>query len=218
MLERLHAPARELDQVLLQRAHAERVLDLVVGELAVRTVGVDEELAVAPRERRRDARVGEFRRWQKLPSTDFCGRRPASRGRGPSLSTPHAAARGSSRIAPTQRKSRRPAPGLPLRGRLALRQRGKSRRERNDRSHAGEPACERRQSGIRRARMRKRISTSSRTCSAPARTEYGAIPKLVCATVTLPDTLTPSAAEARPVPECALRVYDAFDRERCIQP
>ena len=61
MRQRLHAAAGELDQVLLQRAHAERVLDLVVGELAVRAVGVDEELAVAAEERRRRAGVGELR-------------------------------------------------------------------------------------------------------------------------------------------------------------
>ena len=59
--ERLHAAARKLDQVLLQRAHPEGVLDLVVGELAVRPVRVDEELAVAAREGRRGARIGEFR-------------------------------------------------------------------------------------------------------------------------------------------------------------
>ncbi len=57
----LQAPAGQLDQVLLQRAHAERVFDLVIGELAVRPVRVDEEFAVAAREGRRRSGVGEFR-------------------------------------------------------------------------------------------------------------------------------------------------------------
>ena len=59
--ERLHAPAGKLDQILLQRTNAERVLDLVVVKLAVRAVGVDEELSVAAEERRRRPRVLEFR-------------------------------------------------------------------------------------------------------------------------------------------------------------
>ena len=59
--QRLHAAAGQLDQVLLQRPHAERVPDLEVGELAVGTIGRDDELAVAPRERRRGAGVGELR-------------------------------------------------------------------------------------------------------------------------------------------------------------
>ena len=37
--ERLHAPAGELDQVLLERSDAERVVDLEVGEFPVRTEG-----------------------------------------------------------------------------------------------------------------------------------------------------------------------------------
>ena len=48
--ERLQAPARQFDQVLLQRIDAEGVLDLEVGELAVGSVGANEELAVAPEE------------------------------------------------------------------------------------------------------------------------------------------------------------------------
>ena len=59
--QRLHAAAGKFDQVLLQRMHAERVLDLEVGELAVRAVGVDDELTVTPRERRRRPGVGKFR-------------------------------------------------------------------------------------------------------------------------------------------------------------
>ncbi len=58
--QRLLAAARKLDQVLLQRAHAERVGDLVVGELPVRAVGVDEVPAVAAEEGRRDPGVGEL--------------------------------------------------------------------------------------------------------------------------------------------------------------
>ena len=50
--QRLHAPSRQFDQVLLQRTHAECVLDLVVVELAVRTIGIDEVPAVTTRERR----------------------------------------------------------------------------------------------------------------------------------------------------------------------
>ena len=49
--ERLQAAVREGDQVLLQRVDAERVADLEVGELAVGPVGVDEELAVAVKNR-----------------------------------------------------------------------------------------------------------------------------------------------------------------------
>ena len=59
--ERLQAPARQLDQVLLQRLDAEGVLDLEVGELAVGAVGADEELAVAREEVRCNALVGELR-------------------------------------------------------------------------------------------------------------------------------------------------------------
>jgi hypothetical protein len=54
-------PARKLDEILLERAHAERVLDLEVGELAVRAVRGDEVTAVAAAERRRRAGVGERR-------------------------------------------------------------------------------------------------------------------------------------------------------------
>ena len=59
IVRRLQPAAGELDQVLLQRRDAERVLDLVVGELAVGPVGADEELAVAPGEGRRHAGVLE---------------------------------------------------------------------------------------------------------------------------------------------------------------
>ena len=59
--ERLHPPVREGDQVLLQRVDAEDVADLEVGELAVRPVGVDEELAVPLEEPRGDVAVSERR-------------------------------------------------------------------------------------------------------------------------------------------------------------
>lgn len=45
--ERLVAPAGKFDQILLQRLDAERVLDLEIGELAIRPVGADHEPAVA---------------------------------------------------------------------------------------------------------------------------------------------------------------------------
>ena len=59
--ERLQSPPGQLDQVLLQRMDAERVLDLEVGERAVRSVGVDEEPTVATEEAGRDAGVREAR-------------------------------------------------------------------------------------------------------------------------------------------------------------
>ena len=59
--ERLQAPVREGDQVLLQRVDAERVADLEVGEPAVGPVRVDEVAAVAREEPRGDAAVGEGR-------------------------------------------------------------------------------------------------------------------------------------------------------------
>ena len=57
--QRLEATARQLDQVLLERPHAERVLDLEIGELAVRPAGPDHVAALAPKERGRDRAVGE---------------------------------------------------------------------------------------------------------------------------------------------------------------
>jgi hypothetical protein len=45
--QRLQPPAGKLDQVLLQRMDTERVLDLEVGELPVRAVGVDKNLLCA---------------------------------------------------------------------------------------------------------------------------------------------------------------------------
>ena len=52
--ERLQTTVRKLDQVLLQRRDAERVFDLELGELSVRAVGFDKELAVAAEEARLD--------------------------------------------------------------------------------------------------------------------------------------------------------------------
>ena len=57
--QRLHPAVGKGDQVLLQRRDAEGVADLEVGELAVRAVGIDQELAVAPEEPRGDVAVGE---------------------------------------------------------------------------------------------------------------------------------------------------------------
>ena len=57
--QRLQAAIGKLDQVLLQRIEAEGVLHLEDGELAVGTVGLDEELAVLAKEARAHARVVE---------------------------------------------------------------------------------------------------------------------------------------------------------------
>ena len=57
--QRLQAPARQLDQVLLQRLDAERVFDFKIGGLAIRAVGADKKFAVAPGENRRTASVFE---------------------------------------------------------------------------------------------------------------------------------------------------------------
>ena len=59
--QRLHPSPGKLDQVLLQRVDAERVLDLEIGELAIGAVGAYEVLAVAPEERRRHAAIREGR-------------------------------------------------------------------------------------------------------------------------------------------------------------
>ncbi len=63
--QRLQAAVGELDQILLQRVDAEGVLHLERGELAVRPVGLDQELAVLAEEARPhavmlEARVGEI--------------------------------------------------------------------------------------------------------------------------------------------------------------
>ena len=55
---RLQAAARQLDEVLLLRLHTECVPHLEVGELAVGSIGADEELAVALEELRGDAVAG----------------------------------------------------------------------------------------------------------------------------------------------------------------
>ena len=66
--ERLQPAVREGDQILLQRIDAEGVADLEVVELAVRPVGGDEELAVAPEEARGHAAWVKLAS-SKLPST-----------------------------------------------------------------------------------------------------------------------------------------------------
>ena len=55
------AAAGQLDQVLLQRRDAERVLDVIVVQRAVGTIGAHDELAVTAREGRGDAAVAEPR-------------------------------------------------------------------------------------------------------------------------------------------------------------
>ena len=57
--ERLKTPVGKLDQILLQRKDAERVFDLEFGELAVGTVCLDHELAVATEKARLDAEMLE---------------------------------------------------------------------------------------------------------------------------------------------------------------
>jgi hypothetical protein len=58
--ERLQPPAREADQVLLQRRPAEGVGDGITRGLAVRAVGVDPEFVAVTVEARGDAVGGEF--------------------------------------------------------------------------------------------------------------------------------------------------------------
>ncbi len=68
--QRLQAPVGKFDQILLQGIDAERVFDLEFGGLAVRPVGLDHELAVAPEEaraRRRNART-KHRKNRRAPS------------------------------------------------------------------------------------------------------------------------------------------------------
>ena len=59
--ERLHAAVGKFDEVLLQRIEAEGVFHFERGELAVRPVGLDEELAVLAKEARRHAVIVEAR-------------------------------------------------------------------------------------------------------------------------------------------------------------
>ena len=68
--QRLQAPVGEGDQILLQRRDAERVFDLEFGELAVRPVGLDEELAVAAKKRDLTPKCSKVASL-KSPSTDF---------------------------------------------------------------------------------------------------------------------------------------------------
>ena len=57
----LEASARQLEKVLLQWIDSERVSNLEVGELPVRSVGAHDELVVPPEELRSDPRVIEAR-------------------------------------------------------------------------------------------------------------------------------------------------------------
>ena len=59
--EGLDPAARELDQVLLKRRHAERPADLEIGERPVRAVRAHEVFVVASKKARRHARVSELR-------------------------------------------------------------------------------------------------------------------------------------------------------------
>jgi hypothetical protein len=69
----LNVAARQLDEVLLQRIHAERVADLEVRELAVRAVGADHVLAVPPEEAAGDAGVVEPRLVEVTEDGAFVG-------------------------------------------------------------------------------------------------------------------------------------------------
>ncbi len=220
--ERLQPAAGHFDQVLLQRAHTERVLDLVVGELAVGTVGIDEVLPVAVRERRRRARVREpgireiaehglvvrdlhreivvgalprrvllgvaaragrgarvrrgrcrhgLRRRRRCASRGRAaqarrGRSPRRRSRLLRRSMPEwgAGAARAPRALPPKATALAPAP----RRRSSPGARAASRASS---SCGSSGVCAVGHSGIRLARMRNRIATSSCTCSAPARIE-----------------------------------------------
>src|SRR5262249_20344904 len=59
--QRLVAPARKRDEILLERPYTKGVGHFVIVELPVWPVRAHEELAVAPEERRRDVAVGEGR-------------------------------------------------------------------------------------------------------------------------------------------------------------
>ena len=68
--QRLFAAVGKIDQILLQRMHAERVADFVVVQLAIGTVGVDDELAVALRKNVDVVPAYVNFASLKLPSTD----------------------------------------------------------------------------------------------------------------------------------------------------
>ena len=59
--QRLQAAVGKLDQILLQRIDAERVLHLERGELAVGAVGLDQEFSVLAEEARMHAVIVEAR-------------------------------------------------------------------------------------------------------------------------------------------------------------
>ena len=71
--QRLDAPVREFDQVLLQGIDAERVLDLECCELAVRAVGLNEKLSILAEEARRHPVVVERRAGKIAQHCSICG-------------------------------------------------------------------------------------------------------------------------------------------------
>ena len=111
--QRLQPAVGKLDQILLQRIDAERVLDLKRGELAVGPIGLDEELSILAEEARSHAVMIEAR-IVEIAEHRFVGRRAAwracaaSRARAPlrarwqpaQVSLP-------TKVAPSWRKSRR---------------------------------------------------------------------------------------------------------------
>src|SRR5262245_19190652 len=58
--QRLHTTIGKRDEILLKGLDAEGVLDLEIGELAVRTIGVHEELAIATKKATPRTGVGEL--------------------------------------------------------------------------------------------------------------------------------------------------------------
>ena len=59
--QRLKPTIRELDQVLLQWGYTERVLHLIISQLAVTTLGVDEKLSTPLKEGGSESGVGKLR-------------------------------------------------------------------------------------------------------------------------------------------------------------
>ena len=77
--QRLQPAVGKLDQILLQRVEAERVLDLERGELAVGPIGLDQELPVLAEETRAHAVIVEAR-VVEIAKHGFVGRVVPSRG------------------------------------------------------------------------------------------------------------------------------------------
>ena len=97
--QRLNSAVGKFDQVLLQRIDAERVFHLERGELAVRPVGLDEELAVLAKEARFHAVIVEALHRRNRPA-------PICRSHDPSRVC--AASRATARLPPdgSRRRSR----------------------------------------------------------------------------------------------------------------